>query len=175
MENYDNIEDLIKLAKAHDRQAQEKIISLYTPFIKRIVRYYGLFLSKEDREDLFIEALFATLKTIDYYSENVGRFEDFLFINIRNRILDILKTRKVEVPIENVLSKTSNFLDDINLKEEIEEFENTLTENELEVFKLYLEGLKISQIASYLNRDYKSVDNTLQRIKKKAKKFMESI
>ena len=169
-----NISELLKLAKLQDRSAQEEILKIYTPFIKKIVRYYGLFLTKEDRDDLYLEALFAALKSIDGYSENYGNFENFLFINVRNRILDFLRKRKIEVPLDEAISKTYDFESEFEIKEEIEEFKKLLAPKEMKVFELYLEGVKIRDIARLLNEDYKSVDNTIQRIKKKAQKFINS-
>jgi len=49
-----------------------------------------------------------------------------------------------------------------------------LSDKELKVFELYLDGAKISDIATILNEPYKSVDNTLERIKKKARKFIST-
>jgi len=174
MESTHNISELLKLAKLQDRSAQEEILKIYTPFIKKIVRYYGLFLTKEDRDDLYLEALFAALKSIDGYSENYGIFENFLFINVRNRILDFLRKRKIEVPLDEAISKTYDFESEFEIKEEIEEFKKLLAPKEVKVFELYLEGVKIRDIARLLNEDYKSVDNTIQRIKKKAQKFINS-
>lgn len=174
MESTHNISELLKLAKLQDRSAQEEILKIYTPFIKKIVRYYGLFLTKEDRDDLYLEALFAALKSIDGYSENYGNFENFLFINVRNRILDFLRKRKIEVPLDEAISRTYDFESEFEIKEEIEEFKKLLAPKEMKVFELYLEGAKIRDIARLLNEDYKSVDNTIQRIKKKAQKFINS-
>jgi RNA polymerase sporulation-specific sigma factor len=174
MESTHNISELLKLAKLQDRSAQEEILKIYTPFIKKIVRYYGLFLTKEDRDDLYLEALFAALKSIDGYSENYGNFENFLFINVRNRILDFLRKRKIEVPLDEAISRTYDFESEFEIKEEIEEFKKLLAPKEMKVFELYLEGVKIRDIARLLNEDYKSVDNTIQRIKKKAQKFINS-
>ena len=174
MESTHNISELLKLAKLQDRSAQEEILKIYTPFIKKIVRYYGLFLTKEDRDDLYLEALFAALKSIDGYSENYGNFENFLFINVRNRVLDFLRKRKIEVPLDEAISKTYDFESEFEIKEEIEEFKKLLAPKEMKVFELYLEGVKIRDIARLLNEDYKSVDNTIQRIKKKAQKFINS-
>jgi len=172
MESTHNISELLKLAKSQDRSAQEEILKIYTPFIKKIVRYYGLFLTKEDRDDLYLEALFATLKSIDGYSENYGNFENFLFINVRNRILDFLRKRKIEVPLDEAIYKTYDFESEFEIKEEIEEFRKRLTKHELEVFELYLKGYRIGDIVKVTNKNYKSVDNTLQRIKKKAKEYI---
>jgi RNA polymerase sporulation-specific sigma factor len=174
MESTHNISELLKLAKLQDRSAQEEILKIYTPFIKKIVRYYGLFLTKEDRDDLYLEALFAALKSIDGYYENYGNFENFLFINVRNRILDFLRKRKIEVPLDEAISRTYDFESEFEIKEEIEEFKKLLAPKEMKVFELYLEGVKIRDIARLLNEDYKSVDNTIQRIKKKAQKFINS-
>ena len=173
--NNQNLEELLKLAKAHDRNAQQKIIEMYTPYIKRIVRYYSLFLSKEDFEDLYLEALIATLKAIDFYKENGHKFDDLLFISIRNRIFDVLRKKQNVYPLEEALDKTYDFETEVEAREEIEEFKKLLSDKELKVFELYLDGAKISDIATILHEPYKSVDNTLERIKKKARKFINTI
>ena len=56
-----------------------------------------------------------------------------------------------------------------DIQEKLEQIESKLSEFEKKVLKLYLAGEKQSEIATQLNKDVKSIDNTIQRIKNKNK------
>lgn len=162
--------DLIKKAKAKDKKALENLIEIYAPFIRKVVRYYGILLDKQEREDLFIEGLLALLRAIAAYDEKKGAFENILFISVRNSILDIISKKKnPKYSLKYIFGEDFDIEEIVILKEEIDEFSKTLTELENEVFKLYIKGFKICEIANKLGKSYKSIDNAFQRIKRKAK------
>lgn len=166
--------NLIKKAKAKDKKALEHLIDIYAPFIRKVVRYYGILLDKQEREDLYIEGLLALLRAINVYDEKRGSFENILFISVRNSILDILSKKKSpKFSFKYIFEQDFDIEEIVILKEEINEFSKALTELENEVFKLYIAGFKISEIANKLGKSYKSIDNAFQRIKRKAKNFVK--
>lgn len=169
----DDIKKLIEKAKKGDKDAQEKILENYASLVKKIVRYYGIFLSREDREDLFIEGLLALVRSINAYDESKGNFEDLAFITIRNTIFDYLKTKHSEKPFDDAYEDKFDIEEYVALKASIKDFQETLSPLEKRVFDLYMEGRKISEIAEITGRSYKSCDNAMQRIKKRARDFFK--
>ena len=82
-------------------------------------------------------------------------------------LLDIIATSIVTDPEELIISK-----------EELKNIENKMNELlsdlELEVLELYLNGKSYQYIADKLHRDVKSIDNALQRVKRKLEKHLEN-
>lgn len=176
MESFDREEllSLIERAKSKDREAISKIVKTYAPFIKKVVRYYGIFLDRSEREDLFLEGLLALLRVVSNYDMKKGPFENVLFVSVRNAVFDVISSRKrlfsnVRLPVKSEVDIEESLI----VKDEIREFSKTLANVEKEVFRLYLKGLKIREIADKTGMSYKSVDNAIQRIKKKAANFIE--
>jgi RNA polymerase sporulation-specific sigma factor len=169
----DEIQRLIEKAKKGDKYSQEKILESYAPLVKKVVRYYGIFLSKEDREDLFIEGLLALTRSINAYEESKGNFENLAFVTIRNAILDYLRKKHSEKPLDESYEDKFDIEEYIALKEAMKEFQETLSPLEKKVFSLYIEGHKMSEIAKIIGKDYKSCDNAIQRIKKRAVDFFK--
>jgi len=173
MENYSKeLELLILKVKKGDKSSITKLIEVYIPFVKRIVRYYGMFVGRDEREDLFIEGLLSILRVVSIYDEKKGNFNDLAFVAVRNAIFDALERRKKAVSGNHVPAGETDIEDVMIIKEEIEDFAKLLTSFEREVFELYLQGYKIREISERLNKNYKSIDNAMQRIKKRAKIFV---
>jgi RNA polymerase sporulation-specific sigma factor len=171
---YDSI-GLIKRAKNGDKEAINELMYMYSPFVKKIVRYYGIVLNREDKEDIFIEGLLALQRAILSFDQEKGKsFEDFAFIAVRNTVLDFLRKRKSDLKVtygEIERSDEHDFESFVFLKDEIEDFKKRLSLFEKEVFKLWLEGHGIRDISLRLGKPYKSVDNAIQRIKKRFKEY----
>lgn len=163
---------LILEARQGDKNSQEKIISKYLPLVRRVVRYYGVSLNREDREDLFIDGLLALIRSINAYDDNKGDFDNLAFITIRNAIFDFLRTKHQLRPLDETYEDKFDIEEYVSIKESIKEFECLLSPLEKKVFDLYLKGRKMREIAEALDRDYKSCDNAMQRIKKRAKEFL---
>ena len=78
-------------------------------------------------------------------------------------IMDILNTNLVEDPLEMITKKENTQILEKKIDENLSKFEKSVLER-------YLEGYSYESIASYLNTSVKSVDNAIQRIRKKALK-----
>ncbi len=169
-----NIDDLIKEAQEGDREAMDKILHFYTPFVKKIVRYYSIILTREDREDLFIEGMMGLYRAVNSFNlSRRKRFEDFAYVSVKNAVFDYLRKIKAHytaVPVNYPLN-TDIGEESILLKQDLEEFSKKLSLIEKDVFSLFIKGYKIREIADRLGRSYKSIDNALQRIKRQLRKY----
>ncbi len=173
-----NINDLIEKAQKGDREAMDKILHLYTPFVKKIVRYYSIILTKEDREDLFIEGMMGLYRAVNNFNtDRKKRFEDFAYISVKNAVFDYLRKIKAQnrtIPVNYPLN-TDIGEESILLKQDLEEFSKKLSPIEKDVFSLFIKGYGIKEIADKLGKSYKSIDNALQRIKRRLRKYYFSV
>lgn len=173
-----------------------EIVQKYSDYINCICRKY--FIIGGTKEDLYEEGVIGLLEACkNYNGESVfeARFEPFAKLCIRRQIFDAIKksnTQKNKVLNESLSINinesdgnqsmldvwsdrtTSNdpldlFLDREKFNERIKICEGQLSEFEKQVLSHYLEGEKQSEIAKKLNKDVKSIDNTIQRIKSKLK------
>ncbi len=170
----ESVESLIKKAQSGDRNALDELLHRYSQFVKDIVRYYAMPLSKEDKEDLYIEGLIGLQRAVLAFDPKKGKhFEDFAYISVKNAIFDYLRKKKraesVQIPAR--ISEDLLWEDLVLFKEDIEEFKKSLSLLERGVLEEYLKGYKIKDIANNLNIDYKSVDNALQRVKKRLRDY----
>ena len=173
----ENIDNLIKKAQNGDKDAMDEILHLYSSFVKNIVKYYSMFLNRDDREDLYIEGLIGLQRAVlSYKKTKAKRFDDFAYISVKNAILDYLRRRKRLIETSVSFRKdVEDFKEELILfKEDVEEFKSRLSQFEQNVLDLYMKGYKIRDIAERLGKSYKSVDNAIQRIKKHLREFFLS-
>ncbi|MEG1548788.1 MAG: sigma factor-like helix-turn-helix DNA-binding protein, partial [Clostridia bacterium] len=81
-------------------------------------------------------------------------------------LMDVLSGMKITDPEELVIGQEE--IDDIELK-----MGEILSSLEWKVLNLYLEGKSYQEIAEKLDRHVKSIDNALQRVKRKLEKYLE--
>ncbi len=180
---YENLpdEELVSLSKASDIAAEEALISRYTSSVRSIARPY--FLAGADSEDLIQEGMIGLMTAIREYAEEKGvPFRVFAFSCIRNKIYSAITNaqRGKHSPLNNYVSLEAAFLEPSLLedpeasvigKEASREFsrqlEGILSKFELRILLLYLEGLSYSEISSETGKSQKSVDNAVQRIRRK--------
>lgn len=192
--------EIINLAKLGDSQAIECIIDRYSVLVKAKAKTY--FLVGADKEDIIQEGLIGLYKAIrDYDQSHTCSFKHFADICITRQIITAIKTatRQKHIPLNSYISLnkpvfedeserslfdmiTSNFDSDPEkmtiLKEEYEYIEQKMAEVlspfEEKVLAQYLAGKSYKEISVDLNKEAKSIDNAIQRIKKKIEKFIES-
>lgn len=191
-------EEIVIEAKSGDNRAQEYLISKYEGFVKIKSRSY--FLIGADKEDIYQEGMIGLYKAIrDFNPEKLTSFKGFAELCITRQIITAIKTatRQKHIPLNTYISlnkpiyeaesdrtlidvlselKISNPEDLIIGKEEIENIEKAmekvLSDLEKEVLQSYLDGKSYQEIASDLDRQAKSIDNALQRVKKKLEKCL---
>ncbi|MBE7037107.1 MAG: RNA polymerase sporulation sigma factor SigH [Ruminococcaceae bacterium] len=190
-------EELVLLAKNGDTTAIELLVNRYKNFVRARSKSY--FLVGADREDLIQEGMIGLYKAILSFnaSRNVS-FKTFAELCVTRHIISAVKmsTRQKHMPLNSYISlnKTDTGMDYIEYsgysveksesnpeqimieKEDIigieGQIDKALSAFEAEVLMYYLSGMSYGRIAVCMNRDVKSVDNALQRIKRKLEKVL---
>ena len=180
--------ELVDMAKQGDKYAINKLIEKYSIMVKAKAKTY--FLVGADKEDIIQEGLIGLYKAIrDYDEDKTCSFRYFADICVTRQIITAIKTatRQKHIPLNTYISlnrpmfeeESERTLDNdpeglVIDKEAYKDMENrmkkTLSKFEEEVFIRYLSGQSYSDIAISLSKDAKSVDNAIQRVKKKLEK-----
>lgn len=189
--NYNELTDeaLVQLNKQGDGMAFDELYSRYITLIRSLARTY--FLVGGDEEDLCQEGLiglFSAVNAYDAEKQGSSSFKTFAYKCIKSRILNLISLSRAEkhralndsVSIQEVVdNETDGFISspedkvigEEGLKELIYEIKSQLSNFEIQVFNLYVEGERYTEIAEKLNKSPKSVDNAIQRIKEKTKRL----
>lgn len=195
---YESEEKIVEEAKIGNKRAQEFIISKYENFVKNKAKSY--FLIGADKEDIYQEGMIGLYKAIrDFNGEKSTSFKAFAELCITRQIITAIKTatRQKHIPLNTYISlnkpvseeESDRTLLDIissvritNPEELIigqeqkefieEEINKVLSDLEIQVLQSYLEGKSYQEIACDLDRHSKSIDNALQRVKKKLEKCL---
>lgn len=198
---YDTMSDaeIIEAIRGGDSDALEYLIYKYRNFVRAKARSY--FLIGADREDIVQEGMIGLFKAIrDYRIEKLASFRAFAELCITRQIITAIKTatRQKHIPLNSYISLDKPMYEEdsertlldvlcgsrvtnpeelmIN-EEEFRKLESEMSEilSELErkVLVLYLEGRSYQEISAQIGRHVKSIDNALQRIKRKLEKYLE--
>jgi RNA polymerase sporulation-specific sigma factor len=198
---YDDLADeqIVEFARIGDRSAEEHLINKYKNFVRAKARSY--FLIGADREDIIQEGMIGLYKAIrDFKSDKLASFRAFAELCITRQIITAIKTatRQKHIPLNSYVSLNKPIYDEesdrtlldvlsgnkITDPEELvisrEEFIDIevkmgefLSDLEREVLNAYLDGKSYQEIAMELNRHVKSIDNALQRVKRKLERYIE--
>ncbi len=192
-------EEIVGLAQYGNVFALEFLINKYKNFVRAKARTY--FLIGADREDIIQEGMIGLYKAIrDYRYDRQASFRAFAEICVTRQIITAIKTatRQKHIPLNSYVSLNKPVFDEesertlgevvttekdgnpeelfIN-QENLMDIESTmhkiLSPLEQRVVNLYLEGKSYQEIADQLDRHVKSVDNALQRVKRKLEQYLE--
>ncbi len=191
-------EEIVMKAKAGDNRAQEYLISKYESFVKSKSKSY--FLIGADKEDIYQEGMIGLYKAIrDFKPDKLSSFKAFAELCVTRQIITAIKTatRQKHIPLNTYVSlnkpiyeeesertlldvlasiKISDPEELVISKEQMdyieEKIEDVLSKLELEVLTSYLDGKSYQEIACDLERHSKSIDNALQRVKRKLEKYL---
>ena len=193
-------EEIVGLAKNGNVDGLEYLINKYKNFVRAKARTY--FLIGADREDIIQEGMIGLYKAIrDYRGDRQASFRAFAEICVTRQIINAIKTatRQKHIPLNSYVSlnkpvfdedsertlaevvpttgKSGNpedlFINQENLMDIESTMHRILSPLEQQVVNLYLEGKSYVEIAQDLNRHVKSVDNALQRVKRKLEQYLE--
>ena len=190
--------EMVMEAKNGNARAQEYIIEKYESFVKAKAKSY--FLIGADKEDIYQEGMIGLYKAIrDINFEKASSFKTFAELCITRQIITAIKTatRQKHIPLNTYISLNKPVSDDesdrtlldilssikVSDPEELvigqeqkklieEEIEKVLSDLEKEVFHSYLDGKSYQEIACDLDVHAKSIDNALQRVKRKLEKCL---
>ena len=192
-------ERIVELSHEGDATAQEYLLDKYKNFVRSKARSY--FLVGADHEDIVQEGMIGLYKAIrDYRPDKLSSFRAFAELCITRQIITAIKTatRQKHIPLNNYVSLNKPLYDEesdrtlldviiegrtSDPEEMIINMENVgnirtkinevLSGLEQEVLNAYLDGKSYQEIAESLGRHVKSIDNALQRVKRKLEKYLE--
>ncbi len=183
-------ETLCFLASAGNRLAEETLVTRYNRLVRTCARPF--FLAGGDSEDLTQEGMVGLITAVrEYDAGKEASFRTFAEICIRNRLYSVLRAsaRDKQQPLNqslslddshfdsNPLTSGTNNLAQRNPEDFLIDREHTaallsgvrkqLSEFEAKILGFYLDGLSCREIAKAVNKPPKSVDNAVQRIRRK--------
>ena len=192
-------EEIVEQFRNGDEMAQEYLIVKYKNFVRSKARSY--FLIGADREDIIQEGMICLYKAIrDYRGDKLSSFRAFADLCITRQIITAIKTatRQKHIPLNSYVSLNKPIYDEdsdrtlmdvlsgmritdpeelIISQEEIDDIElkmgEILSPLEWKVLTYYLDGKSYQEIAEILGRHVKSIDNALQRVKRKLERYLE--
>ena len=191
-------EEVVLEAKRGNKQAQEYLINKYENFVKAKAKSY--FLIGADKEDIYQEGMIGLYKAIrDFKADKLASFKAFAELCVTRQIITAIKTatRQKHIPLNTYISLNKPVYDQesdrtlmdvisgakitdpeelVVSKEELldieKEISQVLSDLEMEVLMSYIEGKSYQEIACDLDRHAKSIDNALQRVKRKLEKCL---
>ena len=183
-------EALCALAVSGNREAEETLVTRYNRLVRTCARPF--FLTGGDSEDLTQEGMVGLIKAVrEYDGEKDASFRTFAEICIRNRLYSVLRSAardKHKALNQSVSLDTPDFdsnsytsgpsnLTQRNPEDDMIDREHTaallsgvrkqLSEFEAKILGYYLDGLSCREIAEAVGKPPKSVDNAVQRIRRK--------
>lgn len=201
LSEYDFIsdEEIVEIFRSGDSGALEHLINKYRNFVRAKARSY--FLIGADREDIVQEGMIGLYKAIrDFKGDKLSSFKAFAELCITRQIITAIKTatRQKHIPLNSYVSLDKPIYDEdsdrtlmdvicgtqvldpeeliINQEEFIgleDKMAEILSDLERKVLMLYLDGRSYQEIAEDLKRHVKSIDNALQRVKRKLERYLE--
>jgi len=192
-------EDIVKCVHEGDLQALEYMIHKYKNFVRAKAKSY--FLIGADREDIIQEGMIGLYKAIrDFKGDKLSTFKAFAELCITRQMITAVKTatRQKHIPLNSYVSLDKPIYDEesertlldvistsrvsdpeqmlIN-REKYDDIEvkisEILSDLEQKVLMLYLDGRTYQEISADLKRHVKSIDNALQRVKRKLERYLE--
>ena len=188
---------LCALARQEDREAEETLVARYTRLVRQLARPY--FLAGGDSDDLVQEGMIGLIYGVrEYDAGNAASFRTYAEICIRNRLYSAVRAAARDkhtplnqsVPLEIPFfdSRTTSFgaplpsqanPEDLiigreGVRDMLHNVQKQLSEFEAKILGLYLDGLTTREMAEAVSRSPKSVDNAVQRIRRKVARHLTS-
>ncbi|WP_339260613.1 RNA polymerase sporulation sigma factor SigH [Lysinibacillus sp. FSL K6-3209] len=193
-----NDEELIEMVHQGNTDALDFLITKYRLLVRAKARSY--FLIGADKEDIVQEGMIGLYKAVrDFKGDKLASFRAFAELCITRQIITAIKTatRQKHIPLNSYVSLDKPIFDEesdrtlmdvltgaiMDDPEELmihreefgyleEKMSEILSELELQVLALYLDGQSYHEISAKLNRHVKSIDNALQRVKRKLERHL---
>lgn len=187
-------EQLCALAKSGDRDAEELLVRRYQRLVRGLARPY--YLAGGDSDDLIQEGMIGLIFAVREYDGESAGFRTFAERCIRNRLYSALRAAARDkhmplnqsVPLEipffesptclygaSAVSQTNPedlLIGRENVRDLLEGVRRQLSPFEAEILGYYLDGLTTREMAEAVSRSPKSVDNAVQRIRRKAARHL---
>ena len=193
-------EELVARFQAGNQDALNQLLQRYRRFARAKSRTY--FLVGADADDVEQEGLIGLYKAArDYRADRQSSFRAFAELCVTRQVISAIKaaTRQKHQPLNRYVSisgvrgsddpgegaveellddhRATDPADEVVSQEQIEAMRRSMAESlstlEVDVLRLYVEGKSYHEIGSHLGRHVKSIDNALQRIKRKLDHHLE--
>ena len=186
-------EELSALAKQGDRDAEETLVKRYTRLVRQLARPY--YLAGGDSDDLIQEGMIGLMCGVREYDETrPASFRTFAETCIRNRLYSAVRAaaRDKHAPLNQSVPLEIPFFDGQDalygtmadpqdliigrerVQDTLSGVRKQLSEFEAKILGYYLDGMTIREMAKAVSRSPKSVDNAVQRIRRKAARQLNS-
>lgn len=192
LDDYDDYSDEELVAMEHDgdKYAEECLYRRYTYVVRRITSSF--FIIGGGKDDLFQEAMIGLIKAVNTYDRKFGaKFKTYAEVCVRRQVISAIRKTNTHqsmfksIPLHDCIETENDsisfdyYLSSEMLNPEIvyinEEEKNLyyelarklLSKFEIEVLTEYEEGKSYEEISHALNKSIKSIDNALQRVKRK--------
>ena len=199
--DYEDLRDdeLVAMAQAGDELADEELYLRYKNIVCIKARSY--FILGADRDDILQEGMIGLFKAIrDYRPDRQAAFKTFAEMCIVRQMITAIQnaTRMKHIPLNNYISLSrpvgneeyertmmdvipsharDNPEDMLIVRESVDsmirKIKERLTELEYKTLTLFIDGKSYQEIADMLGCNKKTIDNALQRVKRKMEKFLE--
>lgn len=188
-------EELVVLANAKDKEAFAELLRRYDKFISYRIRFYRI--KGADANDIIQEGRIGLYKAVTDYIPGRSSFSSFAILCINGEIKRAVRAAdsKKHLPLNNYISlydideksimrifggqqemvgenPTDYLIDNEAMKQLREYIEKELTDIEKKVLRCFAQGKSYSQIALEMKTDVKSVDNAIQRARKKLTAYL---
>lgn len=192
-------EQVVELVHNGNSLALDYLIKKYRNFVRAKARTY--FLIGADREDIVQEGMIGLYKSIrDYKEDKLSSFKAFAELCVTRQIITAIKTatRQKHIPLNSYVSLDKPIYDEESDRTLLDVIAGTkttdpeqliinrerfgdmeykmaelLSDLERKVLNLYLDGQSYQEISEQLDRHVKSIDNALQRVKRKLERYLE--
>lgn len=170
-----------------ESEVADFLLEKYKPMVKRQAR--TLYLIGGENEDLIQEGMIGLYKAIRMYRPGESAFASYAQVCVNRQMYTAVQAsgRKKHEPLNEYISLSedlnlflldnpeSRMIAQENMEKRYQLIDKQLSSMERQVLKLYLEGGSYEEIAEEMGRSEKSVDNAIQRLKKKLKKVEKSV
>lgn len=181
-------EELVLRAQNGDKQATEELLLRYANLVRARAR--GYFLMGGETEDLIQEGMIGLYLAINDYkcSTSSTSFKNFAHLCVSRKIIDALKksASKKNKPLNDSVPESVAELwaftgpdpeESVILSDDQKEFKRkmsgVLSDFEFKIVVMYIDGMTCAQICEATGKSPKSVDNAIQRSKKKLQELLK--
>ena len=181
-------ETLVSLAQTGDKDAEQQLLVRYLNLVRFCARKF--FLMGGETEDLIQEGMIGLCQAIDGYKgkgHGGQSFKNFAYLCVTRRLIDAVKAaaRKKNTPLNGSISlfeaddnlalhdPESELIRREDKREFLQKMSRELSDFEFRVIVMYIDGMSSLEICDATGKDAKSVDNAIQRSKKKLQKMLK--
>ena len=188
-------ESLSDLARRGDRDAEEILVKRYNRLVRQLARPF--YLAGGDSDDLIQEGMIGLICAVrEYDGQRAASFRTFAEICIRNRLYSAVRAaaRYKHTPLNQSVPLEMPFFDGQSscfgamagenpedliigrerVQDALSDVRKQLSDFEAKILGYYLDGLTIREMAKAVLRSPKSVDNAVQRIRRKAARHLQA-